>query len=891
MSEQSVKDSAHSSGVQQIQEAFCALSSDNRGQAKKIITELKPYEKEVFLETFQEKMKELSRSVIEEDVLLGFLGGFSSGKSSLINMMLAYPLLPVAKVTTSICPVEIRYGEAFKLQVFTYQKVETEGKQEVQWKENTIYTYPSNTSLDEEQIKMLKEYASLCVSSNVLRSENLDYYYGRNTVKTSAGQFGLNLDDPYQVGQLLLLPLCGFVGQGEDEDLSDTTKKVLAQWHKIMSEVFGIKDQNNEDYGVRLWVNSEILREGVSLVDLPGLNSNVAAHTELTLSYLRRVDCCIIVFGADGSYEQSKQALNAMADFEMMKTPGKSERFLAVINKCDMLDDPDDIAQAVNQIKPHIKAVKLEQMIAVSAYYAEIRMVDNGFQPQNTMMWSKRNIKNRLSEEEFLEELREDYASEFIYEDPVSHVEYSNSTKRFIEERVGQHAVRVRMLKAMQRTRETARQCGLALGSLEVQAAMIRMLQVCGDDLMKDLLKKMKKALDDTTNNFNLSQSQYRRELSTQVQHMGANMKKVYEAYNTGMDDADRALNGKIDNHLSKMDSDMFDHVILDELDDRSKANKKEYDKLISYINNFKLDSFLQAGNNLLKSQLDDQRQCYATSIQDFINHFQDMVVECEEALQKAYRAFKNNPEVQKAPEDVRKVYEGCFQQAKNAIVAQVQRIAQQMQDEMSADTRLEEQISDTLSKMQSLYNENNKSYREICKSYLKTMQRTSFWRDRPILMVAEIKAAQKRFAGSQEKEKFREKLQKLLIDPEDSHLVRMMNTVPKVYQDFCNRSRQKCNAFFPIVEASVSNLFGVARPKIVATYLQLKGIAEPMLLALEALQSAEGMTLAFHLVEERVGGNWAKLDYDETISMLHDNVEHFRSFMEKIDEAAEKAV
>ena len=118
-----------------------------------------------------------------------------------------------------------------------------------------------------------------------------------------------------------------------------------------------------------------------------------------------------------------------------------------------------------------------------------------------------------------------------------------------------------------------------------------------------------------------------------------------------------------------------------------------------------------------------------------------------------------------------------------------------------------------------------------------------------------------------------------------------MMNTVPKVYQDFCNRSRQKCNAFFPIVEASVSNLFGVARPKIVATYLQLKGIAEPMLLALEALQSAEGMTLAFHLVEERVGGNWAKLDYDETISMLHDNVEHFRSFMEKIDEAAEKAV
>lgn len=884
MSELSTNDSVHSGGARQIQEAFTALSGDNQGQVKKILTDLTPYKKENYLHSFLENMDELSRNIVKKDVLLGFLGGFSSGKSSLINMMLSYPLLPVAKVTTSICPVEICYGEDFKLQVFTYQKSETEvqEKKEVRWTENPIYTYPADNTLGKEHISMLKEYASLCVSSNVLRSENLDYYYGKNTVKTSAGQFPLDINDSYQVGQLLLLPLCGFVGQGEDEDLSDNTKKVLAAWKAIMSQVFGMKKQDLDSYGVRLWVQSELLREGVSLVDLPGLNSDVTPHTDLTLSYLNRVDCCIMVFGSDGSYDQHKQALNAMADFEMMKTPGKNGRFLAVINKCDGLD-ADDIAQAVNQIKPHIKAVKLEQIIAASAYYAEIRLVDNGFRPQNTMMWSERNRRNRMSEEEFLEELREDYASEFTYEDPVSHVEYSNSTKQFIEEQVGQYAVRVRMLKAMQRTREIAEQCGLALGSLEVQSAMIRMLQICGDKLMKDLLEKMKSALDQTQSEFYKSQYSYRKELSDQVSLMEHGMQKVYAAYETGMDDADRTLNGKIDSCLSRMEADIFGHVIIDDLDGRSKKNKKEYNNLLSYIGDFKLDSFLKAGNNLLNDQLNDQRACYQDSIKAFKARFQDMIVDCEKKLEDAYHKFASNQEVQQAPEGVRKVYETCFTQAKNAIVSQVKRISQQMQDIISKDSRLEQQITSTLTEMQKLYNQNNESYRKLCRAYLQTMQSATFFRDRPFLKIEAIRAEQKRFAGSDEKGQFRRALHELLV----GHCKRVMDTIPEVYLFFCDRSHQKCEEFFPTIKSSVSNLFGVAQPKLMGTYMRLKAMAEPLLSALEDFQSSEGMTLAFHLVEERVGGGWAKPDYNETATLLDANIQLFQDFMKKMDEAA----
>jgi len=888
MIERSTKDGVHSSGARQIQEAFSVLSSDNIGQSKKVLTDLKPYAEEGFLQPFREKMDELSKIVIKEDVLLGFLGGFSSGKSSLINMMLAYPLLPVAKVTTSICPVEICYGEDFKLQVFTYRKSETDfqGKKEVRWEENTVYTYPTDNVLSEDHVKRLKKYASLCVSSTVLRSENLDYYYGKNTVKASAGQFPLDMSDPYQVGQLLLLPLCGFVGQGEDEDLSDNTKEVLAECNAILSEVFGIQEKDIGSYGVRLWVKSEILREGVSLVDLPGLNSDITPHTDLTLSYLSRVDCCIMVFGADGSYEKHKQALSAMADFEMMKTPGRSERFLAVINKCDGVDS-DDIAQAVNQIKPHIKAVKLEQMIAASAYYAEIRLVDNGFSPQNTIMWSKRNSKNRLSEEEFLEELREDYSSEFAYEDPVSHEEYSNSTKQFIEERVGQHAVRVRMLKAMQCTRKIAEQCGLALGSMEVQAAMIQMLQVCGDELMKDLLNKMELALNDVQDKFNDSQNVYRRKLSNRLSSMEDDMQKVYAAYNTGMDDADRALSGKISSSLSRMEPDVFGHVIIDDLDDRSKKNKKEYDSLLFYISNFKLDSFLKSGNNLLNDKLNGQRTCYQDSIQTFKACFQDMVVDCESKLDKAYQTFESDPKVQQAPKGVRNVYKTCFQQAKKAIVSQVERISKQMQAAMSEDGRLERQISATLTQMQKLYNENNDSYRRQCKTYLQTMQFPSFFRGRPILETEAIQAEQRRFAGSDEKDRFRCKLESLLFGTVNGHCIRIMNTIPKIYMDFCNRSRQKCAEFFPTIESCVSNLFGVAQPKLMGTYLRLKAMADPLLSALEALRDSEGMALAFHLVQERVGGDWAKPDYDETAGLLEANVELLCGFMNKMDEAA----
>lgn len=104
---------------------------------------------------------------------------------------------------------------------------------------------------------------------------------------------------------------------------------------------------------------------------------------------------------------------------------------------------------------------------------------------------------------------------------------------------------------------------------------------------------------------------------------------------------------------------------------------------------------------------------------------------------------------------------------------------------------------------------------------------------------------------------------------------------------DFCNRSHQKCKEFFPTVESSVSNLFGVAQPKLMGTYLHLKAMAEPLLSALEDLQSSEGMTLAFHLVEERVGGDWAKPDYNETVSLLDANIQLFQEFMKKMDKAA----
>ena len=88
---------------------------------------------------------------------------------------------------------------------------------------------------------------------------------------------------------------------------------------------------------------AEILR-AVAIVDTPGTNAVLREHEALTRDFLPRADLVLFVSSADRPYAESERAF-----LEAIREWGK--KVVLVLNKADLLDSPDDVAQVVGFVR------------------------------------------------------------------------------------------------------------------------------------------------------------------------------------------------------------------------------------------------------------------------------------------------------------------------------------------------------------------------------------------------------------------------------------------------------------------------------------------------------------------------------------------------------------
>lgn len=90
-------------------------------------------------------------------------------------------------------------------------------------------------------------------------------------------------------------------------------------------------DVENKIVEVILYLDSEILKNGVEIVDTPGFNSTYQIHTEIAEKHVNKSDASIFLF----SYDQP----GSLAEFEFLrKISNKMDRVFLVINKIDKED-------------------------------------------------------------------------------------------------------------------------------------------------------------------------------------------------------------------------------------------------------------------------------------------------------------------------------------------------------------------------------------------------------------------------------------------------------------------------------------------------------------------------------------------------------------------------
>lgn len=224
---------------------------------------------------------------------IGFAGGQSSGKSTVVNAMLQYPLMPTCKAATTCTPVELFYSERIRI---TVSDADT-GKQ--------LLDYPCDKATATDFAK-LKEYAC-AVSALPQVIENLqpfvDGFVGSYKDGIKPNQLDMHADDPKHVAVLMMMLLTVYVKQNLAE-LTPSQKTLIKLREKTLA-YFSIPS-SIPNITVRIQWNSPILKSGLRILDLPGLGANaedkklsggkvLKGHDTITKDAIASTDTMVVV--------------------------------------------------------------------------------------------------------------------------------------------------------------------------------------------------------------------------------------------------------------------------------------------------------------------------------------------------------------------------------------------------------------------------------------------------------------------------------------------------------------------------------------------------------------------------------------------------------------------
>ena len=700
--------------------------------------------------------------------------------------------------------------------------------------------------------------------------------------------------------------LAGHVGQ-DDVDRNSEKDKLVAKRAELLKSIIGLND--DADYGIRIGMSSDLLDNGLVLVDLPGLGSNVGKHDGITTDYLFRTDSIVLVYGDDANTKETNAALKRVMKSEKMQTEGKDSRFLAVLNKCDdpYEKDPDAysirLSQAVQSIKPQCKEVKIREIIPISALYAEYRYLKNGIDLKMTRLWSK-GYKRRAEREGISadlyenakKELDERYHTEFEYTDTETQKTVKYSTAFFMEETIGQYTARIRFLNAIKQFDDLVGKYNGQLTKLQMEAAFLRLIQLCGDRFMRSLLDEMNRAFQSVEAKFVSELDAAQADIAAQQTRLAFQVNEASHAYLKGLDSADKAMNRYMGDIIKTMESDWRGHVCIDCKDDMSERNKGKFDSLCSYMEKFDFGPYLDPGDKLLQNQMDLQRNTYSGNKQKFKNCFANLRADMHYSLEQTYDVFVGNISSQSEEmgitlsEDDLQLYKRCYQGALDAVLRYMDTLTAQMCQEIDCDNRINDEIGKTVKNIQAFFIDYETRIHLRAKNYIDiACKESTIFKKRPHLNTGKICSELSRpFSGEAERQQYLSQLPAVLCDQsKNSHSSRMMNMSKDVFVSFRMNASNKMTQFFPSIKATVTNYFGNTAAELAGKYQELKYQADVLFSSIDGMKNSDAWKSAQSYGNTTV---WAEKDILACVRHTEKFLEEAKTFSAEMETEDKKS-
>lgn len=306
---------------------------------------------------------------------IGFAGEQSCGKSTVINSLLQYPLMPTCNLTTTCTVVRLVYSD--KIRVMATD--DDTGKRILD---------VDCADISEEKFNKLKEY--VCLAMPALVIDNINYFTDKNIYESdtvlTTNDIEMDRKNPRETALLLLILLSVYIGQN-DSAMTEEKKRIIAKRNEIL-RYFGIPKET-VNYSVLVQWDCDLLRSGLVITDLPGLGASaetkevqgriLKSHDDITKEAIQESDA--MVFLEDDTVKNvGTAALREMLSSARLKeVVNKGERIIPVLNKADRLAETQMVTSQqkfVDLLSGANVKKQIADIIPYSAIYGEYAYFD-----------------------------------------------------------------------------------------------------------------------------------------------------------------------------------------------------------------------------------------------------------------------------------------------------------------------------------------------------------------------------------------------------------------------------------------------------------------------------------------------------------------------------------
>lgn len=298
--------------------------------------------------------------VEQKKYTLVLFGAFSSGKSSFVNALIGEEIVPVSPHPTTatihkICPTEPLYPHQTVLVHYkTEDEVISELNEMLKFKNRKI------TSLEELEMTILEGEQSLFFQSMELHWLQTVNRYFR--------------DHKSYFGKSITISLEAFKAYMNQEKYAAFIKEV------------------------QLFYDCTLTREGIILVDTPGVDSVHLRHTETAFTFLTESDALFYVMYYNHSF--TKYDLEFLRQVGRVKEQFDREKIFFLLNASDLAENEEEILVVVQHLLDNLHkiGVKKANIYPISSHYEKNHLKEySGFQSLTTELISF--IKGELQKE------------------------------------------------------------------------------------------------------------------------------------------------------------------------------------------------------------------------------------------------------------------------------------------------------------------------------------------------------------------------------------------------------------------------------------------------------------------------------------------------------------